>query len=63
MTATFKTCFYPNDAETSHGPYTMANPTPVRFTGRQMRVRVDGARQADWRVGVMRLDAVAGGKR
>ena len=63
VTATFKTRFYPNDAETSHGPYTMANPTPVRFTGRQMRVRVDGARQADWRVGVMRLDAVAGGKR
>ena len=63
VTATFKTRFYPNDAETSHGPYTMANPTPVRFTGRQMRVRVDGARQADWRVGTMRLDAVAGGKR
>ena len=63
VTATFKTRFYPNDAETSHGPYTMANPTPVRFTGRQMRVRVDGARQTDWRVGVMRLDAVAGGKR
>jgi hypothetical protein len=63
VTATFKTRFYPNDAETSHGPFTMANPTPVRFTGRQMRVRVDGARQADWRVGVMRLDAIAGGKR
>jgi hypothetical protein len=63
VTATFKTRFYPNDTETSHGPYNMANPTPVRFTGRQMRVRVDGARLADWRVGVMRLDAVAGGKR
>ena len=63
VTATFKTRFYPNDTETSHGPYSMANPTPVRFTGRQMRMRIDGARQADWRVGVMRLDASAGGKR
>ena len=63
VTATFKTRFYPNDTETSHGPYSMANPTPVRFTGRQMRMRIDGARQADWRVGVMRLDASAGGRR
>ena len=63
VTATFKTRFYPNDTETSHGPYSMANPTPVRFTGRQMRMRVDGAKLADWRVGVMRLDATAGGKR
>jgi len=26
-------------------------------------MRVDGARLADWRVGVNRLDAVAGGRR
>ena len=36
----FKTRFYPNDTETSHGPYIMDNPTPVRFTGRQVRFRV-----------------------
>ena len=41
----------------------MANPTNMRFTGRQVRMRVDGARLADWRVGVNRLDAVAGGRR
>jgi len=60
---TFKTRFYPNDAETSHGPFTTANPTPVRFTGRQVRMRIEGARLADFRVGNMRLDMVPGGRR
>ena len=63
VSATFKTRFHPNDTERSYGPYTMANPTSVRFTGRQVRMRVEGERLADWRVGVMRLDAVAGSKR
>lgn len=63
VTATFKTRFHPNDTERSYGPYSMANPTDVRFTGRQVRVRLDAARLADWRVGVMRLDAMAGGTR
>jgi hypothetical protein len=63
VTATFKTKFYPNDVERSYGPYTMANPTSVRFTGRQIKMRVDGARLADWRVGVMRVDGTAGGLR
>jgi len=63
VTATFKTRFHPNDTERSYGPYTMANPTSVRFTGRQVRMRVDGANLSDWRVGIMRLDAVPGGRR
>lgn len=62
VTATFKTRFYPNDAETSHGPYTMANPTSVRFTGRQVRMRVNGT-ASDWRVGIMRIDAKPRGLR
>jgi len=60
---TFKTRFYPNAAETTHGPFTPANPTSVRFSGRQMRMRVEGAKLADWRVGNMRIDVKAGGKR
>lgn len=63
VTATFKTRFYPNSAESTFGPFTMSSPTPVRFTGRQMRMRVDGATNSDWRVGIMRVDAVSGGKR
>jgi len=61
--ATFKTRFHPTDTERSYGPYSMANPTSVRFTGRQIRMRVEGERLSNWRVGVMRLDAVARGRR
>ncbi len=60
---TFKSRFYPNAAETSFGPFSTANPTDVRFTGRQVRIRIEAARNADWRAGVMRIEAKAGGKR
>lgn len=63
VSATFRTRFHPNDTQRTYGPYSMSNPTSVRFTGRQIRMRVDGARLADWRVGIMRLDATAGGLR
>lgn len=63
VTATFKSRYYPNGEETTHGPYTMETPTPVRFSGRQIRMRIDGAANSDWRVGVMRIDAISGGKR
>ena len=60
---TFKTRFYPNGTETTHGPYTPNNPTSVRFSGRQFRMRVEGAKLGPWRVGNMRVDALAGGRR
>lgn len=63
VNATFKTRFYPTDTERDYGPYSMANPTSLRFTGRQIRMRVTGDAASDWRVGIMRLDAAAGGKR
>jgi len=59
----FKTRLYPTGTQSSFGPYTAANPTSVRFSGRQVNMVVTGAVLADWRVGVMRLEAVAGGKR
>jgi len=60
----FKSRFYPNAAETVHGPYTPSSPTAVRFSGRQIRMRVEGdAPYAAWRVGTMRVDAKAGGRR
>ena len=61
--AKFKTRLYPNATESTHGPYTMANPTSVRFTGRQVEMRVEGNRGADWRVGTMRLDVAQGSRR
>ena len=63
VTVTFSTQFHPNDTERTYGPYSMANPTPVRFTGRQAAMKVTGAKLADWRFGVPRLDVRAGGRR
>ena len=63
VTATFKTRFYPNDTERSYGPYSMSNPTSVRFQGRQIRMRIDSQAVTDWRVGVMRIEATGGGRR
>lgn len=59
----FKTRFHPNDTEREYGAYSMANPTSVRFTGRQVRMRIETARLSDWRVGTNRLEAVPGGRR
>jgi hypothetical protein len=61
---TFKSRYYPNDTEYTHGPYTPSSPTAVRFSGRQIRMRVEGdTPYAAWRVGTMRVDAKAGGRR
>jgi len=59
----FKTRFHPNDTERTYGPFNPSNPTSLRFTGRQLRMRVTGDQPADWRVGVMRLEAKPGGRR
>lgn len=61
--AKFKTRIYPNAEEREYGPFTMSNPTSVRFTGRQVRMRIEGAKAEDWRVGIMRLQGNAGGLR
>lgn len=59
----FTAKMYPTGTEYSYGPYSAANPTSVRFSGRQINMKVTGNTLADWRVGVMRLEAVASGKR
>ena len=59
----FKTRNYPTGTQSTFGPYTAANPTSVRFSGRQVNVKVTGAVLADWRIGVMRLEATPSGKR
>lgn len=63
VNVTFKTRFYPNGTERDYGPYAMANPTSLRFTGRQLRLRVTGVQLSDWRVGINRIDVVPGGRR
>jgi hypothetical protein len=63
VSVSFKTRFYPNDTEYSYGPYATSNPTSVRFTGRQLRMRINGSDLKDWRVGAMRIDVTPGGNR
>jgi hypothetical protein len=63
VTLTFKTRLYPNGAETSHGPYTMTNPTSIRFNGRQARMRVNAATLTPWRFGIPRIEITQAGKR
>lgn len=60
---TFKSRFTPEGTEQTFGPYTLAPYTDVRFTGRQVSMQVVGNSDADWRVGVVRVDGVAGGRR
>jgi hypothetical protein len=63
VTATFKARFHPTDVERTYGPFSMANPTDVRFTGRQVRMRLEGSELSAWRAGIMRLETTARGKR
>jgi hypothetical protein len=63
VSATFTTKFHPTEAPRTYGPYLLGEPTSVRFTGRQVTMRVDAMRLADWRVGVMRFNATPRGLR
>jgi hypothetical protein len=63
VTATFFSRYFPNATQRSFGPYSMTNPTSVRFNGRQINMRLNAAPNTDWRVGTMRLNAQPGGRR
>jgi hypothetical protein len=65
LQATFYAAWYPNTAETSYGPFGLStSPTPVRFSGRQARVLVQGeGTPQDWRWGAPRLNVTPGGGR
>lgn len=63
VTATFYSRYYPNSTQRSYGPYSMTNPTSVRFNGRQVNMRLTATPNTDWRVGTMRLNAAPGGRR
>lgn len=62
-TVTFKAKFYPTGEESTYGPFATANPTDLRFTARQLKMRLDVNEARNWRLGTMRLDGVQGGRR
>lgn len=57
------TSLFPNQAEVLRGPYTNANPTNVRTTARQVRIRHQEVNPSSWRVGITRLGVIPGGRR
>lgn len=64
---TFQHREYPTSSEVTETTVSAANPTDVRFSGRQFTMKVepvvtDGV-AADWRHGVTRLEVLPGGKR
>jgi hypothetical protein len=63
VSATFFTAQYPTADEREHGPYTMSEPTSVRFKARQARIRLDEDRPTDWRIGRIRLGVREGSRR
>lgn len=62
-TAKFFVTNHPDEAEVEFGPFTMANPTDVRLSARQIRMRIDELVEGDWRVGEPRLDMQPGSRR
>jgi hypothetical protein len=61
--ATFFVSNFPTEVETTYGPFSLANPTSVRFQARQIRVRFSQNVETAWRVGVPRLGFVPGDRR
>ena len=49
------TALYPTSSETLNGPYDLQNPTSIRVTARQVRLRLEEVRSTDWRVGIIRF--------
>lgn len=63
VTASIYTSMYPDETEVLNGPYTLASPTSIRLTARQVRIKLTEALATSWRVGVIRLGGIIGGRR
>lgn len=65
VSVTFRTRFTPEGAEYTYGPYAVRTDgyTDVRFSGRQIVMRISPNVDGEWRVGKFRIAAVALGNR
>jgi len=61
--AQFFAKFYPNGDEYESPVISMSNPTSLRITGRQIKVKLTATRNADFRIGANRLEVKQGSKR
>lgn len=55
--------FYPNGDEYTSSTFSMSTPTDIRVTGRQVRVKLQATKNADFRIGNNRLEVKQGSKR
>lgn len=63
VNATLTTFMYPDDTGTANGPYTLASPTSVRLTARSVMLALTEVAASAWRVGIVRLGIIRGGRR
>ena len=63
-----KSKLYPTSSETTHpssGSYSSTNPTPIRVSGKQLKVRFEAntSQPSDFRIGTFKMEGKAGGGR
>jgi len=63
VSLTVKGRVYPNGPETVLGPLAIKPQTDVRITGRQVKIRLTGVRNDDWRFGHARMEIKGQGNR
>ena len=63
VSLTVKGRVYPNGPETVLGPLALKPQTDVRITGRQVKIRLTGVRNDDWRFGHARMEIKGQGNR
>ena len=59
----FSAQFTPEGTQYFYGPFPMSSYVDVRLSGRQISPTINGASDADWRVGQIRFETVQGGRR
>lgn len=63
LNMTFYRARFPDETEKTVGPIAAKNPTNLRFSTRNLRVRVDEILQGLWRLGVPRIGVLPAGRR
>ena len=63
VSAYIKSRLYPTGDETTSAELTLAAPTSVRVTAREIRLRIEQQQEGNWRVGHFRLEGEPAGRR
>jgi len=63
VSAYIKSRIYPTETETTSAELTLAAPTSVRVTAREIRLRIEQEAEGNWRVGDFRLEGALASRR